>query len=285
MPTSSGIRRSKPRCIGLALGGGAARGWAHVGVLEALDAAGIVPQCIAGTSIGALVGAVHASGGIDGVRSLVESIDWRRMLSLVDPVLPRTGLIDGRRLEELVRAHVRESRIEDLPIPFRAVATDLTHASEVVFDQGDVAEAVRASVSVPGLFTPVRLEDRTLVDGGLLNPVPVSVARKMGADFVIAVDINPSVEGERPYSPENLLGVLISTVALTEVATTRMRLAEEPPDVLIRPAVGHIKFLDFTRAKEAVQAGHDAARAVLAPLTARGGPLHTAVSHRAPDAA
>ncbi|HOI11419.1 MAG TPA: patatin-like phospholipase family protein, partial [Myxococcota bacterium] len=121
-----------PRRIGLALGGGAARGWAHVGVLEALEEAGIRPGCIAGTSIGALIGAIYASGGIDGVRALVQGVDWKRMLALVDPVLPRTGLIDGRRVEDLVRAHVREPRIEDLPIPFAAVATDLTTATEVV---------------------------------------------------------------------------------------------------------------------------------------------------------
>jgi len=262
-----------PRCIGLSLGGGAARGWAHVGVLEALEEAGIRPGCIAGTSIGALVGAVYASGGIDAVRTMVRGFDWKRMLTLVDPVLPRTGLIDGRRLEDLVRDYVRESRIEDLPIRFSAVATDLSTAREVVLDEGDVADAVRASVSVPGLFTPVQTASGMLVDGGLLNPVPVSVARAMGADWVLAVDINPAVEGERPYHPGNLLGVLITTVAVTEVATTRLRLAEEPPDLLVRPRVGHIKFLDFSRGKEAIEAGYEATRAAVAPLVAPGGPL------------
>ena len=269
-----------PRRIGLALGGGAARGWAHVGVLEALEEAGIRPGCIAGTSIGALIGAIYASGGIDGVRALVQGVDWKRMLALVDPVLPRTGLIDGRRVEDLVRAHVREPRIEDLPIPFAAVATDLTTATEVVIDRGDIAEAVRASVSVPGLFTPVRSDARTLVDGGLLNPVPVSVTRAMGADWVIAVDVNPAVEGEGPYRPGSLLGVLVSTVAVTEVATTRLRLAAEPPDLLIRPRVGHIRFLDFSRGRESVAAGHEAARDAIAPLVAPGGPLAAAVATR-----
>ena len=194
----------------------------------------------------------------------------------------RSGLIDGRRLEELVRTHVREPRIEDLPTPFRAVATDLTTAQEVVFDQGDVALAVRASVSVPGLFTPVHVDGRTLVDGGLLNPVPVSVTRAMGADWVIAVDINPAIEGARAYNADNLLGVLVSTIAVTEVAITRMRLADEPPDLLIRPQVGHVKFLDFTRSKETVQAGYDATHEALAALVAPGGVLARVAARRPP---
>ena len=187
------MSQTAPLKIGLVLGGGAARGWAHIGVLEVLEEAGIKPHCIAGTSIGALVGAVYAFGGIEGVRSLLDSIDWKRMLGLIDPVLPKSGLVDGRRLEQLVRASVQEAEIQDLPIKFRAVAADLATGTEVIFDSGDVAEAVRASVSVPGLFTPVKRQDQTLVDGGLLNPVPVSVAREMGVDFIIVVDITSAV--------------------------------------------------------------------------------------------
>ena len=267
------MSQTAPLKIGLVLGGGAARGWAHIGVLEVLEEAGIKPHCIAGTSIGALVGAVYAFGGIEGVRSLLDSIDWKRMLGLIDPVLPKSGLVDGRRLEQLVRASVQEAEIQDLPIKFRAVAADLATGTEVIFDSGDVAEAVRASVSVPGLFTPVKRQDQTLVDGGLLNPVPVSVAREMGADFIIAVDITPAVQGEGTYTPQNLFGVLISTVAVTEVATTRLRLMEDPPNVLIRPDVGHIKFLDFTKGKEAIEAGRQSALEALAPLIAPNGPL------------
>lgn len=252
--------------IGLALGGGAFRGWAHVGVLEVLDEAGIKPKFIAGTSIGALVGAVYASAGMEGVRNVAKTFDTKRLFGLVDLVMPRTGLLDGRRLEEFVRANVSEQLIEDLPIPYSAVATDISTALEVILDSGDVAQAVRASVSVPGLFTPVQVDDMTLVDGGLLNPVPASVTRQMGADYVIAVDITPSVNEGRAYNFNNLFGVLVSTVAVTEVATTRLRLASEPPDLLIRPSVGHIKFLDFTKMDEAIEAGRTAAKEALATM-------------------
>ncbi|WP_286738096.1 patatin-like phospholipase family protein [Thiomonas sp. SCN 64-16] len=182
----------RPR-LGLALGGGAARGMAHLGVLRALADAGVRIDFIAGCSIGALVGAIAAAGRTDGLEATFKTFDWRKTLSFFDVVFPRSGLIDGAKVTELVREHLPATQIEALSIPFAAIATDLHSGAEVVLRSGDVIEAVRASIAVPGVFTPVRVHGRVLVDGGLSNPVPVSVVRAMGADQVIAVDLNHGV--------------------------------------------------------------------------------------------
>lgn len=190
-----------PTRVGLALGSGSARGLAHIGVLRALDEAGITVDAVAGTSIGALIGAVHAAGRLDSLAATFRTLDWRRIVSFIDVVLPKSGLIDGVRIAALVREHVPSATIEALALPYAAVATDLTTGEEVVIRQGDVIEAVRASISVPGIFTPVRWNSRILVDGGLVNPVPVTVARALGADLVVAVDLNQGiVAGRRPHA-------------------------------------------------------------------------------------
>lgn len=190
-----------PRRVGLALGSGSARGLAHIGVLRALEEAGITVHVVAGTSIGALIGAVHAAGRLDSLAATFRTLDWRRIVSFIDVVLPKSGLIDGVRIAALVREHVPSATIEALALPYAAVATDLTTGEEVVIRQGDVIEAVRASISVPGIFTPVRWNSRILVDGGLVNPVPVTVARALGADLVVAVDLNQGiVAGRRPHA-------------------------------------------------------------------------------------
>ena len=193
--------------IGIALGSGAARGWAHLGVLEALAELGLEAKVVAGTSIGALVGAVHAAGGTDALREVVLGLDWKELLRVADPVLPRSGLLDGRKVAAALTEFMPTHDIESLALPFRAVATDLFSGGEVQLIAGDLLEAVRASISVPGLFTPVERGGRTLVDGGLVNPVPVSVAREMGADYVIAVDVNHyNVEEQGPRAkPSPLL--------------------------------------------------------------------------------
>lgn len=186
------MRRKKITCgkVGLALGSGSSKGWAHIGVIKALEDAGIKIDYVAGTSIGALVGAVYASGNIKELEEVVLQFDWKRVASLFDLILPRSGLIDGKKISAFVRGQVDARNIEDLELPFCAVATDLVSGSEVLLDKGDIIEAVRASVSIPGMFTPVKCDGTFLVDGGLVNPVPVSVLREMGADFVIAVDLN-----------------------------------------------------------------------------------------------
>lgn len=186
----------KPK-IGLALGSGAARGWAHVGVLDALVAAGIEPDIIAGTSMGALVGGVYASGRHDALRDWALSADRRIVASLVDVGFLGGGLVDGVRITEWLGGLKIAPHIEDLKLPFAAVATDLTTGREVWLRQGKLVRAIRASISMPGIFSPVDVEGEWLVDGGLVNPVPVSLCRAMGADFIIAVNLNEDLLGRR----------------------------------------------------------------------------------------
>lgn len=190
----------RPR-VGLALGSGSARGLAHLGVIRAIVDAGIEVDFIAGTSMGALIGAIHAAGKLDQLETTFQKFDWKRMISFLDVILPKSGLLDGAKVSEMIRAHVHADSIEALPMPFAAVATDIVSGEEVVIRSGDVIEAVRASISVPGLFTPVRSHGRILVDGGLTNPVPVSVARAMGADIVIAVDLNHEIIAGKNLKP------------------------------------------------------------------------------------
>ncbi|MDD5391342.1 MAG: patatin-like phospholipase family protein [Gallionellaceae bacterium] len=190
----------RPR-IGLALGSGSARGLAHLGVIRAIADAGIELDCIAGTSMGALIGAIQAAGKLDELEATFLSFDWKKTVSFFDVVLPKSGLLDGAKVGELVRAHVHADAIEALPISFAAVATDIVSGEEIVIRSGDVIEAVRASISVPGIFTPVKSNGRILVDGGLVNPVPVSVARALGADIVIAVDLNHEIVAGKNLKP------------------------------------------------------------------------------------
>ena len=179
---------ARPR-VGLALGSRSARGLAHIGALRALEEAGIGIDVIAGTSMGALIGAIYAAGKLDGLAARFLDFDWKGIVSLLDPVFPRPGLIDGQTIADFVRAHVTATRIEHLPIPFQAVATDITNGEQVALGTGDLIEAVRAN-------------GRTLVDGGLVNPVPVSVARGMGANLVIAVDLDHDVVIRRLSHPQ-----------------------------------------------------------------------------------
>ncbi len=184
-----------PTRIGLALGGGAARGWAHVGVIRALQERGVPVHCVAGTSIGALVGAAFTRGKLDVLEEFAAALDWKRLVSFLDVTFPRSGLIEGRRLAEFVRTHLQDAAIEDLPLTFCAIATNLATGREVVLNSGSLTEAVRASISLPGIFTPLVRDGDHLVDGGLVNPVPVTAVRDMGADFTIAVDINSDAVG------------------------------------------------------------------------------------------
>lgn len=176
--------------VGLALGSGSARGWSHIGVIRALEEEGITVDYIAGTSIGALVGAVYASGRIDLLEDAVQQFSRKHILSLSDPVLPKSGLIDGVKIADFIHQYVLDMPIERLPIPLAIIATDLNTGDEVILKEGNIVEAIRASISLPGIFKPVRKDDYLLVDGGLVNPVPVRTVREMGADLVIAVDLN-----------------------------------------------------------------------------------------------
>ncbi len=194
-------KKLEGRRVGLALGSGSARGWAHIGVLQYLTEAGIGIDAVAGTSMGALVGASFSLGKLRELEEFASHMDWAQIFSFLDVTFPVSGIIEGKKVSRFVKDHLRARiTIEEMPIPFRAVAADLTTGKEVVLDEGDLVEAIRASVSIPGIFTPVKKGDSFLVDGGMINPIPVSVARQMGADFVIAVDLNHDLLGRVPGS-------------------------------------------------------------------------------------
>ncbi len=179
----------KPPRIGLALGSGSARGWSHIGVIRALERAGIVPDIVCGTSIGALVGAAYAAGEHERLEPWVRGLKWQAVVRLLDWKMGG-GLIAGGKLTQFFRSQYADPGIEQLPKAFGCVATDLASGREVWLRSGSVIDAVRASIALPGVFTPAVRDGRLLVDGGLVNPVPVSLCRAMGADIVIAVDLN-----------------------------------------------------------------------------------------------
>jgi len=183
--------------IGLALGSGSARGWSHIGVIEALAERGYAPDIVCGTSMGAFVGAVHVAGRLDDLRQWAEAVNWREIVRFLDLRLLRGGLIDGREIVGFLRRHGVTGPIKDFATPFAAVATDLATGKEICITSGPIEEAVRASIALPGIFSPVRVDDGWLVDGGLVNPVPVSACRALGADVVIAVNLNGDRVGRR----------------------------------------------------------------------------------------
>lgn len=292
-------------CIGLALGSGSARGWAHIGVIRALERAGIQPQIVCGTSIGALVGAAYAAGDLDRLERWVLEQRVSDVLGLLDVGLGG-GVLRGDRLTRFFRRHFTDRPIDELRVPFAAVATCLRTGAEVWLRRGSSVDAVRASAALPGLFAPVRWEGTLLVDGGLVNPVPVSVARAMGADIVIAVDLGSDILGRRfraasqPSAPpggvekwmrklqENLralapaassdepvmpsmLDVLTTCMDIVQVRIARSRMAGEPPEVVVAPRLAHLRLLDFHRGKEAMEEGHRAVERVAQSLAALNG--------------
>jgi len=299
--------RRKPR-LGLALGGGAARGWAHIGVIRALEAAGIRPDMVCGTSVGALVGAAYAGGELDRFEQWVTEMGIRELISFLDLRLSG-GVIKGERLMEFLRRNFVDRPIEELALPFAAVATALGTGSEVWLRSGSTIEAVRASSALPGLFPPVRRDGQVLADGALVNPVPVSLARAMGAEIVIAVDLSSDLLGPRMHadplheaepsgpigewmrrlqeslggfmptrSPEeerlpSMLEVVASSISIMQVRITRSRMAGDPPEAVVAPRLAQLGLLDFHRAKEAIEEGRRAVEAGLPGLLALG--VHT----------
>lgn len=190
--------------IGLALGSGAARGWAHIGVLHALAAAGITPDIVCGTSMGALVGGVHLSGHLDILEDWARGLTKFGVISQLDFKVAGGGMIGGRRLIRMLERYLSEVRIEALPLPFTCVATDLLTGHEVWLNEGPLIEALRASISLPGIFAPVRHDGRWLVDGALVNPLPVSVCQALGAQLVIAVNLHADLIGRARTPGSNL---------------------------------------------------------------------------------
>lgn len=219
--------RRKP-VVGLALGSGSARGWAHFGVLRALREAGVSPDIICGTSIGSLVGATYAAGEMDAFESWVLGLGKRKVFGFMDFNLGG-GLLKGEKIIEFWRENFVQETVEELGAPFGCVATDLQTGAEVWLRKGSIAEAVRASIALPGLFTPVMREGRLLVDGGLVNPVPVSLARAMGADIVIAVDLNADIM-RRHIKPVDMSESGLNLHA-RELRVSQLHLEEEEPPV------------------------------------------------------
>jgi len=190
--------RKKTIKVGLALGSGSARGWAHIGAIKAIEEAGIPIHYVAGTSIGAFVGAVYATGHLASLKEFALQMDWKKVVSYFDVVFPRSGLMDGKKVHELFSIHSDARTFDDFKIPVKMIATDLNSGDKIIIDSGNIIESIRASVSVPGVFTPVFLNDSWLVDGGLVDPVPVKVVREMGADVVIAIDLNSGLVSKKP---------------------------------------------------------------------------------------
>lgn len=330
--------------IGIALGAGVARGWTHIGVLKALTRAGIDADIVAGTSIGALVGGCHVAGKLDPLEEFARSLTRRRMLSLLDFRFRSSGLIGDAKLAELMREHLSDIVIENMEKRFVSVATELTTGHELWLHHGNLIQAIRASYALPGVFAPIAVDGRWLIDGALVNPVPVSVARALGARVVIAVNLNNDpfdpaarrrahetafpgyIRASAPVSPEDAIlheleeqieekeeeeaeietemlegaaspavaerirkslrnlrwkrspeqelmrrviggkrrepgiaSVMLASLNIVQDRLARMRMAGDPPDIMIAPKVGHLSLLDFDHADELIRLGEEAA--------------------------
>jgi len=292
--------------IGLALGGGAARGFAHIGVLRKLLEHGIVPDVIVGTSIGAVVGGCYAAKEMDNLESWARTLTVRGVLSYLDISLSGSGLIGGGHLASQLDSGLKDTRIDDLPTRFAAIATEFNTGHEIWLTRGRLSDALRASYALPGIFPPVLIGGRWLVDGALVNPVPVSAARALGARLVIAVNLNADLFGRgtiiashgsddsdlisAQVKPNGLRGmftgerslrrqffgrrgrpglptVMVEAFNVMQDRITRARLAGDPPDVLISPRLGGIGWFDFHRAAEAIAIGTDAAEKAMGSVS------------------
>ena len=259
--------------IGLALGGGGARGIAHLGVWQRLRELGVPIHCIAGTSIGAIAGAIIAAGRVDEALAWCKMSSWKKLPELLFDRPTIKALMAGRRIEDKLRQIIAIESFADLITPYAAVATDLNTGEAVVMREGALISAVRASMSIPGVFSPVEREGRVLVDGGLVNPLPVSACRALGADVVIAVDVNPLEDpsAAKPFEQLNITDVLLKSFGIFNYELTRRELAVNKPDMLIRPAVGQVLALDFRRVGPLVEIGRQAVdEEVVEALKAKG---------------
>lgn len=253
----------KHRRFGLALGGGAARGQAHIGVIKVLEEVGLRPDVIAGTSAGSIVGALACAGySWQDIAQTTKSIDWG---DIVQPVFPRLGLVRADRLEKRLNDLVGDRNIEDLPIPFRATAVDLIKGELVVFDSGPVATAVRASCSIPGIFEPVNLGDRVLVDGGVLNDVPFDLCQEFGAEVVLAVDLNTDRIKSKP--PENIFNVL--QYSFNVMLANCGRRPESKDVIFVDPTMDGVSYRNLKNYEVVADRGEQAARNALPRLLGR----------------
>lgn len=295
--------------IGLALGGGIARGFAHIGVLKTLIKHNIKPKIVAGTSIGALVGGCYLAGKLDELEDWALSLNRLTIFSYLDFRVRSAGLIGGNRLIATLEEHFKGTKIEDLPSPFIAIAADLVTGHEIWLRKGNFIDAMRASFALPGVFPPVEMNHRYLVDGALVNPVPVSVCQALGSRMTIAVDLHADMLGkaakpgqgyhtvagfdvfnDKDVPPEeqgifkqfsltrrlfrretnspSLFGVMISSLSIIQDRLTRSRLAGDPPDVHVKPRIGHIGLLEFEKAEELIKAGEEIAEEMIPEIKA-----------------
>lgn len=296
-----GLRPEKGiKGVGLALGSGLAKGFAHIGVVKVLHRYGIVPSVVAGTSMGAVVGGCYLAGKLDELEEWSTGLTRLNIFSYLDFRVRSAGLIGGNKLTKLLDEHFAEMQIEDLPHPMIAIAADLKTGHEVWLRKGRLQDAMRASFALPGVFPPVDINHRFLVDGALVNPVPVSCCQAMGSRMTIAIDLNADLIGkagdpdkkyqkvagfdvfdDEEVEPEtqglfkrsglskrlfrreennpSLFGVMVSALNIMQDRLTRSRLAGDPPDVHIKPEIGHIGLLEFEKADELIALGEEAA--------------------------
>lgn len=262
--TGNGESVKKPLKLGLALGGGAARGFAHVGVIAVLEEAGLRPQLVVGTSAGSLVAAMYASGKTSG--QLQQTALNLEEVAITDWMLPifGRGMFRGEALSRYVNELVAGRLIENMAIPLGIVATDLGNGSAVLFQRGDTGTAVRASSAVPAVFVPVKINGREYVDGGLVSPVPVRFARQMGADVVLAVDISSPPEAN---PSDGTLQILLQTFAIMGKSINQYELKDA--DIVVRPSLAGLKSADFSARQRAIDSGRAAMLAALPALKAR----------------
>ena len=306
------VRHRSPR-VGVVLGAGAARGWAHIGALQELNALGLEPEIVVGSSIGSLVGGCYAAGKLDMLESFARSLTRRRVFGLLDFSFARGGLIGGEKLRARLEAELGDVRIEDLPVRFAGVATEIGAGHEIWLRRGLLSEAIRASYALPGVFEPVRIDGRWLFDGAIVNPVPISVARALGADKVIALNISSERVGhgtampdpfgdpethaalagpsdssgaiarwwrgpQRPASdPEaaqpGIMTVMVNAFDILQDRIMRSRLAGDPPDVLLQVKTGKVGMFEFHRADELIAVGRESVRRAAAELADHIAPM------------
>ncbi|MFZ1991107.1 MAG: patatin-like phospholipase family protein [Alphaproteobacteria bacterium] len=285
--------KSHAPIIGVALGGGVARGWTHIGVIKGLLDLGIVPDIICGTSVGALVGGCYLAGHLETLETWARSLNKRRMLSYLDLFSGGSGLMGGKRLQKEMEKSLGGKKVEDLDRKFVAVCAELATGHEIWLQNGDLITAIRASYALPGAFPPVKIDGRWLIDGALVDPVPVSVCRAMGARLVLGVTLNgdtfgksnraasvdlgtadtDSADASFAQSPQRVLmrqlfgtddstpgvgTVMLGALNIIMDRLSRSRMAGDPPDVLISPRIGHIGLLDFDKADEMIRLGREA---------------------------
>jgi NTE family protein len=272
--------------IGIALGGGGAKGFAHIGVLKTLTAAGIDCDIVAGTSIGALIGALYAEDSLLKVEKEAIKIKLTDIPILLSPTWSRQGFFSGKNVLQKLDSYISSKLIEELPKPYAAVCVDLMNSSIKTFTSGDIRQAIRASIAIPAVFTPVIIDDKILIDGAVLEPVPVDAARMLGADFVIAVDLfgnDEPVEFNKEKTPlaewfhslneqrqpiPNMIEIIERTLAINQRSRTEERLKYSKPDIIIRPALSNIGLLDFHEGKNGINMGVRATNDIIPKLRA-----------------